>query len=384
METLYPGATLGVLGGGQLGRMFVSSARTMGYRSVVFDPSSDSPAGRIAEHHLCAQFLDKKALFDFATLCDAITLEFENVPVEAVEYLQKRVRVFPSAKALSMTQDRIVEKTFLNQLNIATTPFYAIKEGHDLVAAFESMASPLVLKTARFGYDGKGQCVVETLQQAQQFFEKVKRVPCIAETRLALAAEVSVVIARAHDGNSVLFPVSENLHDNGILHLAAVPARINSNLEAQVCDSAKRIADAMDYIGVMAAEFFITDSDELFVNELAPRPHNTGHYTIDVCTSSQFEQQVRMMCGLPLAHSDCARPVVMVNLLGDLWHNGDPQWQVLLSEPSLKLHLYDKSEPRPGRKMGHFCLVGDSNHRDADLLRAKASALHQQLRQALS
>lgn len=379
MRTLYPGTTLGVLGGGQLGRMFVNSARIMGYRSIVFDPFSDSPAGQIADQHFCAEFLDKKALSDFASLCDAITLEFENVPVEAIEYLQEKTSVSPSAQALAVTQDRIVEKTFLSQLKIATTPFYAIYKDDDLATAFERLTPPLMLKIARFGYDGKGQCVVETRQQAQQFFERVNKVPCIAESRLSLATEVSVVITRSLDGNSALFPVAENLHCDGILYLSTVPAQINSALKKQVCDSARRIADAMDYVGVMAVEFFITDTDELFVNELAPRPHNTGHYTIDACTSSQFDQQVRIMCGLPAIESDCRRPVVMVNLLGDLWQGGEPDWQELLSEPCLKLHLYGKTEPRSGRKMGHFCVVGESDSSDIEKLRLKATTLHQKL-----
>ena len=380
---LTPGATLGVLGGGQLGLMLVNSAHTMGYRCVVWDPSDDSPAGRVADLHIKQPFSDNTACSRFAQECNAATLEFENVPVEVINRLEKhKLQTTPSRYALGIAQDRIVEKTFIADAGVATTPFYPVHCAADIDKAFEHLSSPLVLKTARLGYDGKGQRMVDSMAQANSAFDEMKRVPCVAESRLQLASEISVVLARSQQGICTFFPVAENVHRNGILHLSRVPASVDESLQAQARDYARRIADALKYQGVLAVEFFVKDTEqcgELFVNEIAPRPHNTGHYTVDACLSSQFDQQVRMMCNLPASDTQLLKPVVMVNLLGDLWNNGEPKWDVLLKDPRLRLHLYRKHQPRNGRKMGHFCLLGEDFDIDLNELQDRAEQYHRTL-----
>ena len=383
MESLIPGATLGVLGGGQLGLMFVNSAHTMGYRCAVWDPSDDSPAGRIADLHIKQPFSDDTACSRFAQQCDAATLEFENVPVEVLNRLEKhKLQTTPSGYALGVAQDRITEKTFIADAGVATTPFYPVHCTADIDKAFEHLSSPLVLKTARLGYDGKGQRMVDNVAQATSAFDEMKRVPCVAESRLRLASEISVVLARSQQGICTFFPVAENMHRDGILHLSRVPASVDESLQAQALSYARRIADALEYQGVLAVEFFIEDTEqggELFVNEIAPRPHNTGHYTIDACLSSQFDQQVRMMCNLPASDTQLLRPVLMVNLLGDLWNKGEPKWDVLLKDPQLRLHLYGKHQPRSGRKMGHFCLLSEDFDVDINALQDRAEQYHRTL-----
>ena len=386
MKNLAAGATLGVLGGGQLGLMFLNSAHAMGYRCVVWDPSADSPAGRAADLHIKQPFSDLAVGEQFICECDAVTLEFENVPLQLVEYLERSsALVAPSARALRVAQDRIAEKTFIRDTDVCTTPFYAIHQATDIDDAFEHLSAPLILKTARFGYDGKGQHVVDSAEQASLLFDEMGQVPCVAECCLPLSSEISVVLSRSQQGSCTFFPIAENLHRNGILHLSRVPARIDESIQEQARQNARRIADALDYRGVLAVEFFIvkdtTDGNggELFVNEIAPRPHNTGHYTIDACSSSQFDQQVRMMCGLPASETRLLRPAVMVNLLGDLWGRGEPQWDILLKDPLIKLHLYGKKQPRRGRKMGHFCLLGEDLDIDMDTLQSRAEQYHQAL-----
>ena len=383
MDSLVPGATLGVLGGGQLGLMFVNSAHTMGYRCVVWDPSDDSPAGRSADLHIKQPFSDDTACSQFAHECDVATLEFENVPVQLIKRLEKYgLPTRPSAYALDIAQDRITEKTFIADAGVATTPFYPIHCVTDINKAFEHLSSPLVLKTARLGYDGKGQSVVDSVAQAKSAFDEMKRVPCVAESRLRLASEISVVLARSQQGICTFFPIAENIHRNGILHLSRVPASVDEALQAQARNDAQRIADALQYQGVLAVEFFVKDTEqggELFVNEIAPRPHNTGHYTLDACNSSQFDQQLRMMCNLPASDTQLLMPVVMVNLLGDLWENGEPQWDILLKDPRLRLHLYGKKHSRSGRKMGHFCLLGEDFDIDLNTLQYRAEQYHRTL-----
>ena len=385
MNSLAPGATLGVLGGGQLGLMFVNSAHTMGYRCVVWDPSDDSPAGRIADLHIKQPFSDNTACSRFAQECDAATLEFENVPVELINRLKEhKLQTTPSAYPLGIAQDRIAEKTFIADAGVATTPFYPVRCATDISEAFEHLSSPLILKTARLGYDGKGQRVVDSVAQATLAFNEMERVPCVAESCLQLASEISVVLARSQQGICTFFPVAENVHKNGILHLSRVPASVDESLQAQARDYAQRIADALEYQGVLAVEFFVRDTKrggELFVNEIAPRPHNTGHYTLDACVSSQFDQQVRMMCGLPASDMRLLRPAVMVNLLGDLWRNGELKWDILPKDPRLRLHLYGKHQPRSGRKMGHFCLLGEDFDIDINALQDRAEQYHRALRE---
>ncbi len=357
---ILPGATLGMLGGGQLGRMFTVAARTMGYRVIVLDPDPDSPAGRMADEHLHAAYHDDWALEQLARSCAAVTTEFENIPAETLHRLADHCPVRPSASALETTQNRIREKRFIRDIGLATAAFEVIAREEQIPPAMQAIGATAILKRAAFGYDGKGQYVVEDVEQAVAAFRAMDGVPCVLEQRVDLACEVSVVVARSASGESLCYPVAENLHRNGILDTSIVPARVDEAVAGQARDMARRLADALDYIGVMAVEFFLTRQGALLVNEIAPRPHNSGHYTIDACVTSQFEQQVRMVCGLPFGDTRLLSPVVMVNLLGDVWGDDRPHWEALLEDPTAKLHLYGKREARPGRKMGHFCVLDPS------------------------
>jgi 5-(carboxyamino)imidazole ribonucleotide synthase len=357
---ILPGATLGMLGGGQLGRMFTIAARTMGYHVIVLDPDSDSPAGRMADEHLHAAYQDDWALEQLGKSCDVITTEFENIPADTLRKLAEYCPVRPSAMALELTQNRIREKTFIRETGLQTAPFFAIYDVAEIEEAFNSLSEKAILKRAAFGYDGKGQYVVATVAEAEQAFLAMDSEPCVLEDRIDLALEVSVVVARSAEGDVQCYPVAENIHVNGILDQSIVPARISSVQADQAREMAMNLADALDYYGVMAVEFFVTRSGDLLVNEIAPRPHNSGHYTLDACVTSQFEQQVRMVCGLPFGDTGLLSPVVMVNLLGDIWGDSSPHWEGLLEHPSAKLHLYGKREARPGRKMGHYCVLAEN------------------------
>jgi len=340
--------------------MFCVAARTMGYRVWVLDPDPGSPAGSIADRHLKADYLDHAVLEDMAEHCAAITTEFENVPAESMEYLEKFCAVRPNAEAVRIAQDRIREKTFVQEHDLATAAFVAIYEDADIVAAIESLNAPLIMKTASLGYDGKGQLQVNTLAEARNAFEQLDNKACVLEELVDLEHEVSVILARSIDGQISIYPVGENRHVNGILDTTMVPAAIDASLGEQAIDMATRLADSMDYCGVLAVEFFCTRQGALLINEIATRPHNSGHYTVDACATSQFEQQVRMMCGLPPGDTLMLSPVVMTNLLGDIWKDGEPQWQHVLNESQAHLHLYGKKTARPGRKMGHInCLALD-------------------------
>lgn len=372
---ILPGATLGMLGGGQLGRMFTIAARTMGYRVIVLDPDPDSPAGRLADEHLHAAYNDDWALEQLGRSCAAVTTEFENIPADTLRRLAAFCPVRPAAAALEQTQNRIREKTFIHQTGLATAPFRPVESAADLEAAFAAIGCPAILKRAAFGYDGKGQYVVDDLEAAREAFRAMDGVPCVLEQRVNLAVEVSVMVARNPRGQVATYPVAENIHVGGILDTSIVPARIPDALATQARDTAVGLAEALDYCGVMGVEFFVTDAGELLVNEVAPRPHNSGHYTIDACITSQFEQQVRMVCDLPFGDTRLLSPVVMINLLGDLWASGNPPWEGLLADPAAKLHLYGKSTARPGRKMGHFCCLAD----DADTALAHARRAMSQL-----
>lgn len=358
--SILPGSTIGMLGGGQLGRMFTIAARTMGYEVIVVDPDSNSPAGQLATRHVCAPYDDPAALAIIAQDCDVVTTEFENIPASTLEHLAAACPVRPGSHAVTITQDRIHEKTFLREQDIPTAPFAVIQSEQDLETGMQQIGTPAILKVSRFGYDGKGQFAVSNEQQATEGWQALKHEPCVLEQRMPLDVEVSVVLARAVDGQVMTYPVAENIHEHGILDISIVPARINDALRQQLLEIATRIANELEYIGVMAVEFFVSN-DKVLVNEIAPRPHNSGHYTLDACVTDQFEQQVRAVCGLPLGDSRLLSPVVMVNMLGDLWHDGEaPDWQHLLGHDNVKLHLYGKQEARPGRKMGHYNVVADS------------------------
>ena len=355
---ISPGATIGMLGGGQLGRMFTTVARTMGYRVVVLDPDPASPAGGLADEHIEADYRDEQALRRMGERCAVVTTEFENIPADTLRRLARWTRVCPHGDAVEKTQNRIREKRFIRETGLATAPFAVIESVADIDRLPADFVFPAILKIAEFGYDGKGQIVVGSPDEVRTAFARLEEAACVLEQRIELALEVSVVLARGVDGRVSVFPVAENEHRNGILHRSTVPAALDEALQRQAQDQAVALAEALDYQGVMAVEFFVERGGRLLVNEIAPRTHNSGHYSIDACITSQFEQQLRAICGLPFGATTLLSPVVMVNLLGDLWAAGDPDWAGLLAHPEVKLHLYGKAEPRPGRKMGHFCWLG--------------------------
>lgn len=356
MSAILPGATLGVLGGGQLGRMFCVAARTMGYQLAVLDPDAGSPAGRIADHHIQADFTDHAALDQLAKLCDVITTEFENVPADSMRYLASKCPVFPSPDALEIAQNRNREKQFARDAGLLPVPYHAIRNESDLEPALAEVGLPGILKSASLGYDGKGQVVVTTEAELRDAWHGMQQVECVLEKKIDLQLEVSAIIAR-NSISSVGFPVVENQHLDGILHLSIVPARVEQGITHTARAQAMKLAEAMEYTGVLAVEFFLAKDGTLYFNEMAPRTHNSGHYTRDACVTSQFEQQVRMMCGLPAGDARLTSPVVMVNMLGDLW---PPDWLEILQHPEIKLHLYGKQHARAGRKMGHFNVLSDN------------------------
>ena len=357
---ILPGATLGVLGGGQLGRMFTLAAYSMGYRVVVLDPDPHSPAGLIADQHIKADYRDHAALQILGDECATVTTEFENVPADSMEFLEKHCKVRPNAEAVRIAQDRIREKTFIQEHGLATAPFAAIYEDQDIEEAITGLNPPLLLKTASMGYDGKGQIQVNSAAEARAAFEHLGNGACVLEEMVDLEREISVVLARSLSGQTAIYPVGENRHIDGILDTTIVPASVDAATTESVIKMAVQLAESMNYCGVLAVEFFCTRKGELLINEMATRPHNSGHFTVDACATSQFEQQVRMMCGLPPGDTRMLSPVVMTNLLGDLWEKGEPAWQRVLDEPQAHLHLYGKRGARPGRKMGHInCLAED-------------------------
>ncbi len=354
---LLPGSTLGVLGGGQLGRMFCMAARNMGYRTVVLDPDSKSPAAEVADEHLQADYTDQQSLQKMAQLCDAITTEFENVPAESLKFLSSHKPVHPSAEAVAIARHRIVEKDYARNSGLKPAPYALITSADDFDAAIATTGLPGIIKTTTLGYDGKGQQVINDRAQLQQAFNDLGQVECVLERKMDLALEISVLLARNSAGEVACYPPAENEHVNGVLHKSIVPARVDEAIAERARQQAIGLANKINYVGVLAVEFFITTDDQLIFNEMAPRPHNSGHYTMDAAVVSQFEQQVRVMCGLTPGDARLSSPVVMINLLGDLW---PVNWQACLADTSLKLHLYGKHEARPGRKMGHFNLLSDN------------------------
>ena len=350
-KQILPGATLGVLGGGQLGRMFCVAARTMGYRVVVLDPDPHCGAGHIADLHICADYTDQIALQEMAAQCDAITLEFENIPSESVRFVADKTTVYPVAESLEIAQNRDLEKQFAQKAGLQPAPYMAIRQESDLQKAADAVGFPAILKSNTMGYDGKGQYVVNNFSELGDAYAAAGKVDCVLEKKIDIRCEVSAIVARNAAAEMASFPVSENQHRNGILHMSIVPARVSDEIAQLAIENASLLADAMSYVGILAVEFFVSDDNKLYFNEMAPRPHNSGHYTRDACVTSQFEQQVRMMCGLKPGDTRLMSPVVMVNMLGDLWL---PDWLSIFNRNNVKLHLYGKTEARPGRKMGHF------------------------------
>ncbi|WPB56935.1 5-(carboxyamino)imidazole ribonucleotide synthase [Xylophilus sp. GOD-11R] len=356
---ILPGATLGVLGGGQLGRMFVHAAQSMGYFTAVLDPDTDSPAGRVSHHQVRAAYDDPAGLAELAGLCAAVTTEFENVPAPSLATLAERLPVSPAARAVAIAQDRAAEKAHFVACGVPCAP-YAVIESAEQLAAVDAALLPGILKTSRMGYDGKGQVRVADAAALAAAWRSLGGVPCVLEQMLPLAAECSVVLARGADGAFVHFPVQRNLHRDGILAVTEVhPGNIDAALADEAVGAARAIADGLDYVGVLCVEFFVLGDGRLVVNEIAPRPHNSGHYTIDACDASQFTLQVRTLCRLPLVQPRQHSAAVMLNLLGDLWFDASgeqrtPAWAQVLALPGAHLHLYGKRDAKPGRKMGHL------------------------------
>jgi 5-(carboxyamino)imidazole ribonucleotide synthase len=357
-KAILPPAMLGILGGGQLGRMFTVAAKTMGYRVTVLDPDAHAPAADFADVHLCAAYNDPAALKQLADSCAAVTTEFENVNADSMRWLAQHVPVSPSGDCVAIAQDRILEKSWIRKAGLETAPYLALETVEDLNHDL-SPYLPGILKTARLGYDGKGQVRVKTAEEARAAYADLGGQACVLEKMLPLVCEVSAIVTRTSAHESAVFPLAENRHAKGILDVSIVPAQVAPELAARAQQMAIQLAEALDYIGVLAVEFFVLEGDALVLNEIAPRPHNSGHYTIDACVTSQYEQQVRAMCHLHPGKPDLLSPVVMVNLLGDVWQDdgGEPNWEVLMQAPNAHLHLYGKKEARPGRKMGHYCVL---------------------------
>ncbi len=356
---IEPDSVLGMLGGGQLGRMFALAAAQMGYKVWVFDPNEHSPAGDVACRHIQAQFDDYDALAEFGKGCSVVTTEFENIPASTLKYLQDYCRVCPNPDAVYIAQNRIREKTFVNDLGIPTSKFVAVNTAKDLNNS-EHMNWPCIIKTAEFGYDGKGQEVVVNVKEATQAFNSFGEVPCILEERINLQLEISVVLGRNQQGEVCFFPIARNEHKDGILHISSVPARISAQLQTYACEISQRIAEQLDYVGIMTVEFFVDQDDQLLVNEIAPRVHNSGHYSMDACHISQFEQQVRMVCGWTPADTQNHCAVAMVNILGEAWKDDIFPSSTLFDDVNVKVHLYGKQGAKPGRKMGHFNVLADN------------------------
>jgi 5-(carboxyamino)imidazole ribonucleotide synthase len=359
---IAPGEWLGLMGGGQLGRMFCHAAQSLGYRVAVLDPASEGPAASVADMHIQADYDDETALIKLAQRCRAVTTEFENVPAQSLLTLAAHCRVTPGSHAVEIVQDRIAEKAFIVSQGVAVAPYAAIRAESDLRAAGTHLF-PGILKAARLGYDGKGQARVRSLEEALKAFAEFGGVPCVLEAMLDLKEELSVVLARGLDGQCAVFPVARNVHEQGILAVTTVDMHAVA-MTARATEAALAIARGLKYEGVLCVEFFVLDDGQLLVNEIAPRPHNSGHFSMNACVTSQFEQQARVMAGLPLGSTRLLAPVVMLNILGDVWYAGsddrqaEPNWQDVLAVSGSSLHLYGKREARRARKMGHVNCTG--------------------------
>lgn len=360
MRTVLPNATIGVFGSGQLGRMFAIEARKMGYRVHTFSPDTDTPTGQVADLETTASYDDLYEVRTFAQSVDVVTFEFENVPSAAVEAAAEFVDVFPKGEILHTTQNRLREKNFLSANGFPVTPFRHIKEIGDLHRAATEFGFPSVLKTAGFGYDGKGQAKLKAQTDIEPSFLAMNRQDAVLEAFVNFEKEVSVVCARGRNGEFVHYGVIENDHVNHILDVSYTPANVTGHVHAEAVEIARNVAETLGYVGTLCIEFFLTKDNKLLVNELAPRPHNSGHLTFGPAVTSQFEQQVRAICGLPLGSTEFHRPAAMANLLGDIWQNGEPNWPAAIADPFVKLHLYGKSKAKTGRKMGHLTATAET------------------------
>jgi 5-(carboxyamino)imidazole ribonucleotide synthase len=371
---ILPGATIGVLGGGQLGRMFAIAARRLGYRVHTLAPEDDTPTGQVADLAVNASYDDLDAVRAFARRVDVVTFEFENVSAGATAAAEAHALVRPSGRSLFVTQHRLREKTFLAECGLPVTPFAPVRSEAELDAAVRKIGCPAVLKTAAFGYDGKGQVIVAGPDDAAAAWGSLGREDAVLEAFIDLDREVSVVGARGVDGTCVLFCPIDNTHRHHILDVSLAPADLPPNIATEAVAATRAVLAALDFVGVLCVEFFLARNGRLLINELAPRPHNSGHLTVDACRTSQFEQQLRAICGLPLGSPELLQPAAMANLLGDLWEQGEPDWAAALAIPDVKLHLYGKTTPRRGRKMGHLTAMAASiAEAHALVLRARES-----------
>jgi 5-(carboxyamino)imidazole ribonucleotide synthase len=375
MTRILPGSTIGVLGGGQLGRMFAMAARRLGYRVHTLSPDHDTPTGQISDVEIHAPYEDLDAVREFAKRVDIVTFEFENVLPAAAQMAEAHAIVRPSGRALSVAQHRIREKTFVAGLGLPVTPFAPVRTEAELEAALKTVGCPAVLKTAVFGYDGKGQARVASREKAGAVWEAIGRRESILEAYVDLDREVSVIGARGVDGEWSHFGPIENAHERHILDVSVAPACVPDTISARAVDITRRVMEALEFIGVLCVEFFVTREGQLLVNELAPRPHNSGHLTFDACRTSQFEQQLRAICGLPLGSPELMQPAAMANLIGDLWEGGEPNWAAALAFKDVKLHLYGKATARAGRKMGHLTATAPTSAEARSLVLAARAAL---------
>lgn len=355
-----PGATIGLMGSGQLGRMFAVGARRMGYRVHVFSPEKDTPAGQFADREVTGAYEDEAAVREFAKGLDLLTFEFENIPRQTVDWCAAECEVRPGSSVLHTAQNRLREKDFLSGAGIPVAAYRAVRSAEELTVALNEIKTPAILKSAAFGYDGKGQRLIEQLFDLDEIWRDRPGDELILERAIDFEKELSVIVARGPDGAVATFPVCENMHRNHILDITVVPARVPANVEKSAADLARAIAEKMHLVGLLAVEMFFDHDGNLLVNELAPRPHNSGHWTIEGCATSQFEQHLRAVCGLPLGSTDILRPAAMANLLGDLWQTGQPNWAAALEVEGVHLHLYGKHQPRPRRKMGHLTALAST------------------------
>jgi 5-(carboxyamino)imidazole ribonucleotide synthase len=372
---ILPGATIGVLGSGQLGRMFAMAARRLGYRIHVLSPDSDSPTGQIADAEVVAAYDDLEAIEAFARGADVVTFEFENVPADTADTAARFALVRPAGSVLHVAQQRAREKGYLADRGFPVTPFAWIRGEEDLNAAIRRIGVPAVLKTASFGYDGKGQEKVISDDHLRRAWDATGRREAVLEQFIAFDRELSIIVARGAQEWMVTFPLIENTHAHHILDTSVAPASVPPEIESRAADIARGVAESLDLVGVLCVEFFLTTKGELLINELAPRPHNSGHLTIDASMTSQFEQHVRAICGLPAGSTELLRPAAMANLLGDLWADGEPDWAAACALPGVHLHLYGKAEARAGRKMGHITALAHTPHEARELALRARSAL---------
>jgi len=371
------GKTIGVLGGGQLGRMLAQAAKRLGYRMHVYEPAVRCPAGAVADKEVNAPYEDLAALTAFAKECDVVTYEFENVPAAPLQAIEEVTQLLPHWRVLETAQNRSREKRWLRDQQLPHARFAEVAANGDLAAGIRMVGVPCVVKTADFGYDGKGQLKVMTDADVPAALRRFAGQPVVIEQFIDFACEVSAVVARGSDGAVSVFPVTENIHKNHILDFSIVPARVAPAVVAAAEKLARHVAEKIDLVGVMGVELFVTRAGDVLINELAPRTHNSGHWTIDACATSQFEQQVRAICGLPLGPVTLLSPVVMVNILGDAWKNGEPNWARLTAHPNVRLHLYGKADARPGRKMGHFTVTARTAEEALGLARSYQAELEE-------